>query len=266
MPASAILTAAIATLLLTALSTPSLAVQEYTAAQLIAGVKAAKPEGGIYARLRMTHSAQGADKPETLQVQVKRRIASEGKSEHLYQLLFPAARKGEGVLLKIDGGQFTGSVYAPAAGIKSLSLSDRSLGLFGTALSIDDVIAEFLDWPSQTLKGTENLGNIPCHVIESNAPGTSKSTARRVLSWIDSKRFVTQKIEIYSNAGMPLKTVITEKVLRNKTGYYLPVTFTVTDHGTGARTTVEGIRSDSGLSFADSTFAPEALQTLTTTP
>lgn len=258
--------ARLTTLLLLA-ATLAATAQEYTAEQLLAGVKAARPSGGIYARLRMSHTPAGSTKPEILQVQVKRRIAPNGHSEHLYQLLFPANRKGEGLLLKISDGQFTGSSHSPSSGTKTLQPSDRSLGLFATTLSIDDVIAEFLDWPSQTLTGTENLGNIPCHIIESKAPASSKSTARLVRSWIDAKRFVTQKMQVFgSDTTRPLKTVLTEKVLRNKTGYYLPVTFTVTDTATGAQTTVEGVRSDSDLTFPDTAFTPEALQTLTTAP
>ncbi len=258
--------ARLTTLILLAASL-SAASQDYTAEQLLAGVKAARPSGGIYARLRMSHTPAGATKPETLQVQVKRRIAPNGKSEHLYQLLFPADRKGEGLLLKISDGQFTGSSHSLATGTKTLQPSDRSFGLFATTLTIDDIIAEFLDWPSQTLTGTETLGNIPCHIIESKAPPSSKSTARLVRSWIDAKRFVTQKMQVFgTDTTRPLKTVLTEKVLRNKTGYYLPVTFTVTDPSTGAQTTVEGVRSDSDLTFPDTAFTPEALQTLTSAP
>jgi hypothetical protein len=239
----------------------------YTAEQLLAGVKAARPNGGIYARLRMAHTPAGAAKATTLQVQVKRRIAPGGPSEHLYQLLYPADRKGEGILLQIAAGQFTGTTFTPAAGLTPLNPANRTLGLFNTALTIDDVIAEFLDWPSQSLIRTENVGNIPCHLVESKAPDTSKSTARLVRSWIDAKRFVTQKMEVFgTDPAKPLKTVLTEKVLRNKTGYYIPVSFTVTDHATGATTAVEGTRSDTGLTYPDTTFTPQALQNLTTTP
>lgn len=240
--------------------------REYSAAELLAGVKAARPSGGIYARLRMEHRAPGAAKPEVLQVQVKRRIADSGRSEHLYQLLFPAARKGEGVLLKIAGGDFSGAVCGVSGEITPLRAGDRDLGLFGTVLSVDDVIAEFLDWPSQTLVGSENVGNVPCHIVESRAPAGSKSGARLVRSWIDAKRFVTQKMEVYgADLVKPVKTVLTEKVLRNKTGYYIPVTFTVTDLVSGAATTVEGVRSDGGIHFTDADFEPEALKTITST-
>ncbi len=241
--------------------------QDYSAAQLLAGVKAARPSGGIYARLRMEHRAPGAAKPEVLQVQVKRRIADSGKSEHLYQLLFPAARKGEGVLLKIAGGDFSGAVCSAAGEITPLRASDRDRGLFGTVLSVDDVIAEFLNWPSPTLAGSESVGNVPCHIVESRAPGGSKSGVKLVRSWIDAKRFVTQKMEMFgADTSRPLRTVLTEKVLRNKTGYYLPVTFTVTEHASGAATTVEGVRSDSGISYSDADFAESALQAVTSTP
>ena len=255
------------TLLVLIAVTLSAPAQEYTAQQLLAGIKAARPSGGIYARLRLSHTPAATDKAETLQVQVKRRFTPDGKSEHLYQLLFPAHRKGEGILLRIDNGRFTGAVHSPSTGTLSLYPTDRSLGLFATTLSIDDIIAEFLDWPSQTLAGTENVGNIPCHIIESKAPAGSQSTARLVRSWIDAKRFVTQKMEIYgSDTTKPLKTVLTEKVLRNKTGYYLPVSFFIRDTTTGAKTSVEGVRSDSDVTYTDSAFTPEALQNLTSSP
>jgi hypothetical protein len=248
------------------LCTPASA-QDYTAQQLLAGVKAARPSGGLYARLRMAHSEQGAAKPTVLQVQVKRRIADSGRSEHLYQLLFPADRKGEGVLLRIQNGQFSGATATPAGGLTPLKPSDRSSGLFQTALTVDDVIAEFLDWPSQTLVGQEAVGNVPCHIIESKAPAGSASSARLVRSWIDAKRFVTQKMEVYgADPSQPIKSVLTEKVLRSKTGYYVPASFTVTDHRRGASTQIEGVRSDSGLSYTDADFADTALQTLTTAP
>jgi hypothetical protein len=241
--------------------------QDYSAEQLLAGVKAARPSGGIYARIRMAHTPAGAAKPLILQVQIKRRITDSGSSDHLYQLLYPADRKGEGLLLRIQNGQFSGSRFLPSTGLSSLQPSDRSIGLFQTTLAIDDIIAEFLDWPTQTLTGSETLGNVPCHIIESRAPANSASSARLVRSWIDAKRFVTQKMQLFgSNPDQPLKTVLTEKVLRNKTGYYLPASFTVTDHSTGATTLVEGVRSDSGLTYTDADFTDTALQTLKTTP
>ena len=243
------------------------AAQEHSAEQLLAGVKAARPSGGIYARLRLAHRAPGAAKAEVLQVQVKRRIADSGRSEHLYQVLFPADRKGEGVLLKIAGSDFSGATASPTGEVTALQASDRDRGLFGTALSVEDVIAEFLEWPSPKWIGSEAVGNVPCHIVDSLAPAGSKSSVKRVRSWIDAKRFVTQKMEVYgANDAQPMKTVLTEKVLRNKTGYYLPVAFTVTDAATGAATTVEGVRSDSGLTFADADFAESALGSLTTPP
>ncbi len=248
------------------LATPLLVAQEPTAAALIAGLKAATPAGGVYARMRLVHTVPGADKPETLQVQVRRRLSAAGRTEHLYQLLFPASRKGEGLLLSVADGEFTGTAYSPVTGLQSLTPADRARGLFGTALCLDDVLAEFLDWPSPRLRGSELLGKIPCQVVECTAPASSRAMGRRVLCWIDSKRGVAQKIEVYGRADGPLRTVLTEKVLRGKSGYHLPVTFTVIDHATGARTAVEGLRSDSGLTFPDSVFTPEALPNLTVTP
>jgi hypothetical protein len=44
------------------------------------------------------------------------------------------------------------------------------------------------------------------------------------------------------------------------------VNFTVTDHTNGASTKVEGVRSDSDVSYTDADFAEAALQTIIPAP
>lgn len=234
----------------------------YTAAQLIGAVKAAKPTGGLYARLRMEH--KGADgKFLVLQAQLKRRQTSDG-SETLYQILFPKERKGESLLLRIKGGDFSGVLFSPADGKRPLKSGDRPAGVFGTALTIDDAIADFLDWPQQQIIGKEKEGGVPCYVVESRAPKSSSSPITRVKSWIDETRLTEMKIELYKNGDQPVRTVLTHKVMRGSSGYYAPVSFTVTDHSTGASTKVEGVRSDHDVTFTDADFADAAIQTITT--
>lgn len=252
-------------LLLIASILPALAFSQeknYTAPQLIAAVKAARPPGSLYARLRMEH--KGADgKTEVLQVQLKRRKTTEG-SETLYQLLFPKERKGEALLLRVKGGTFTGAVSTPGQGKRALKPSDRTMGVFGTALSIDDAVAEFLDWSQQEITGKEKEGGAPCTIIESRAPKSSASPIKRVKSWIDDSRLTAMKAEFFKAGDQPARTVITHKVMRGSTGYYAPVSFTVTDHTTGASTKVEGVRSDHDVNFTDADFSDAALGGVTT--
>jgi hypothetical protein len=232
----------------------------FTARELIAGVKAAKPSGSLYARLRMEHG--GA----VLQVQLKRRSPPEGGSESLYQLLFPAERKGEGLLLKARRNAFTGATFVPGKGLRPLKSGDRETAVFGTAVEIEDLLASFLDWPNPEIVGQEKEGNVPCTIVELRAPRGSASTFSRARCWIDEKRYATMRVEFFGSGDKPLKTVITHKVMRGSSGFYSPVNFTVTDQTNGASTKVEGVRSDSDVSYTDADFTEAALQTITSAP
>ena len=232
----------------------------FTARELIAGVKAARPSGSLYARIRMEHGGT------VLQVQVKRRALPEGGSESLYQVLFPAERKGEGLLLKARRGSFTGATFVPGKGMRPLKSGDRDTAVFGTAVDIEDLLASFLDWPNPEIVGQEKEGNVPCTIVELRAPKASASTFTRARCWIDEKRYATMRVEFYGSGEKPLKTVITHKVMRGSSGFYSPVNFTVTDHTNGASTKVEGVRSDSDVAYTDADFAEAALQTVVSAP
>jgi hypothetical protein len=232
----------------------------FTARELIAGVKAARPSGSLYARLRMDHGGM------VLQVQVKRRALPEGGSESLYQLLFPAERKGEGLLLKVRRNVFSGAAFLPSKGARPLKPGDRDMAVFGTALTIDDLLASFLDWPSQEIVGQEKEGNVPCTIVELRAAKSSASMFDRARCWIDEKRYATMRVEFFGSGDKPLKTVTTQKVMRGSSGFYSPVIFTVTDHTNGSSTKVEGVRSDSDVTYSDADFSDGALQIVTPAP
>lgn len=249
-------------LLATLLSLHAAAAQTapHTAAELVSAVKAARPDGGFYVRLRMEHSDK-AGASTVLQVQLKRRVAPDGASESLYQVQFPKEKKGEGLLLRVKGGTISGAIRAAAGEVRPITGKDRSTSVLGTALSIDDVAAEFLNWPLHETVGHEKTGSIACAIIDSR-PG--KSAIEKVRSWIDEARYVPMRVETYPRGGdRPAKTVITHKTMRGGSGYYTPVSFTVTDTATGATTKVEGVRSESGLQFSDADFSEAALRTIT---
>jgi len=232
----------------------------FTARELIAGVKAARPSGSLYARLRMEHGGT------VLQVQVKRRSLPDGGSESLYQVLFPAERKGEGLLLKARRGAFTGATFVPSKGVRPLKSGDRDTAVFGTALDVEDLLASFLNWPDPEIVGQEKEGNVPCTIVELRAPKGSASAFSRARCWIDEKRYATMRAEFFGSGDKPLKTVTTHKVMRGSSGFYSPVNFTVSDHTTGASTKVEGVRSDSDVTYTDADFAEAALQAVTPAP
>jgi hypothetical protein len=228
--------------------------------QLIASLKAAKPLGGVYARVRMEQTSPAGK--TVLQVQIKRRTTSKGSSEHLYQVLFPKERKGEALLLRISPKGFTGSSFVPGKGLTALKSGDRRKSLFGTDMTVEDLLADFLDWTQHTAIGHENIGTAACTMIESR-PGSDTRGPSKVLSWIDDKRLAVMRIHIYDGGAQPARTVETEKLIRGDSGYYLPASFTIRTAATGSSTLLEGVRSDSGLTFTDADFTDTAMQVIT---
>jgi hypothetical protein len=232
----------------------------HTAAELIAGVRAAKPEDSFYARLRIEHS-EGGGKPVTLQVQLKRRPTSDG-SDSLYQVLFPKDRKGEGLLLKLRKNSISGASMSAEGKLQPVGAGSDGIRVFGTALTVEDLQAEFLKWPQQTIVGQEKVGALPCTIVESRP---SSSSSQRVRSWIDESRYATMHVEFYNGSDKPHKVVETRKVLRGSNGFFAPVSFTITDVKSGASTEVEGVKSDPAT-YTDADFSDAALKTLTTAP
>jgi hypothetical protein len=225
----------------------------YTAPQLVAAVKAARPQGDVQIRVSMKQ----AGKP-TLQVQVRRRTAANGDDLHLYQLLFPKPRKGEGLALRVaPNGRFSGWSFIPGGKPVALTPADRTKGLFGTDVLIEDLLAEFLDWSNHTSKEKVKLGSADCTVVESIPP--KAGTIQRVVSTIEDERLYPRKVEVFGSDNKLLRTVETRKVMRSKSKYYVPVEFSVVNQATGSRTDVAGVGLQDDVTFTDDDFSDAAL-------
>lgn len=228
-------------------------VKQYTGAELIAAVKAAKPKGDIQIRA----SLQQQGKPR-LQIQIKHHTAANGDRMQLHQVLFPKDRKGEGLLLRITDAGFTGWSFKPGGQPVALKPEDRMMGLFGTDLLVEDVLGDFLNWSSHTLVRNEKLGPVNCSVVESNSPSGAAGVVKTVRSWIDDKRLVPQKVELLDGGGKLLRQITTQRVHRSSTGYYVPTEFVIASStGTETKVTGSGVRDD--LTFSDADFTEAAL-------
>lgn len=227
--------------------------KQYTGAELIAAVKAAKPKGDIQIRA----SLQQQGKPR-LQIQIKHHSAANGDRMQLHQVLFPKDRKGEGVLLRVTDAGFSGWTFKPGAQPVALKPADRMLGLFGTDLLVEDVLGDFLNWKTHQIVRKEALGPVGCSVVESLAPGSAGGKVKTVRSWIDDKRLVPQKIELLDGGGKVLRTITTQRVHRSSTGYFVPTEFVITNAiGSETKVTGSGVRDD--LTFTDADFTEAAL-------
>ncbi|MDB6072908.1 MAG: hypothetical protein JWO89_548 [Verrucomicrobiaceae bacterium] len=231
----------------------------FTGPEYVAGVKAAKPKGGVYIRARLV---QGKT---VMQIQIKRRSLPDGSSDQLFQVIFPKERKGESVLLHLSGGTLKGSVAAAGGAPRAIGNGDRRMTIFGTDLTVEDLLADFYDWKQQNIIGHESVGPAACAVIESKPDRPGKSPSKAV-SWVDEKRYVPLRVHVFDGGDKPARIVDTEKVIQVSSGYYLPVIFTVTNTGTGSKTTVEGSSSKDGINYTDADFSEATMQQVTPPP
>lgn len=246
--------------LLLCLACPALLAEDkaLSAAQLIAGAKAGKPSGSMVIRGQMEVLA-GGKKTGSLNVQIKRRSTGEGKGDQLYRVTYDKSgqMQGAALLLHTTPGGFTGAVFTPAAGIRKLTDADRRLNVFGTDLTIEDILADFLNWTNHKQIGREKLGGNECAIIESRPSGGG--TVSHTKSWVEERRYIPWRIEIYDGGDKPVRIEETKRVLRGSSGYWFPREFTISTPARGTTTKIEGSNSDS-QSFTDADFSEAVLQ------
>jgi len=239
--------------------TVSLSAQEagskYTGPQLISAMKAAQPTGAGDAKVRLTLKQEG--KP-TLQIQVKRRRTAEGENLHLYQVLFPAGQKNEGLLLKVKGKSVTGMSYKPGGKPTALAGDIRSQGLFGTDLLVEDLLTDYLDWPEHKVIGTEKIKQTLCTIVESTPAAGSRAQVKKAKCWMDEARMCPRKVEFLNGAGKVLRTVETLDTVRSK-GHIIPVELSITTAATGSTTNVKGTGFNDDVTFDDADFTEQGL-------
>ncbi|HEX7261788.1 MAG TPA: hypothetical protein VF258_08235, partial [Luteolibacter sp.] len=89
-----------------------------SAKDLAAKLSDLQQDGSSFVRLKLDIKPGGGGQKIGLQVQVKQR-RSANSTELVYQILWPKERAGEAVLLKLNGGQFSGSVFTPPNSVKA---------------------------------------------------------------------------------------------------------------------------------------------------
>ncbi len=233
--------------------------RQLTGPEYMAGARAANPKGGVYIRARLV---QGKS---VMQIQIKRRGLPGGGSDQLFQVIYPKERMGESLLLHIKGGSVTGSSYKPGGEVRKITAADRRQGVFGTDLTIEDLQSDFFEWKHQEITGHEKVGTVPCVVIESKPDKGGKSPSK-VLSWIDEKRYVPERVQVFDGGDKPARIVDTEKVMQTSSGYYLPITLKVTNTATGSQTMVDGSSSKGDVPYTDADFTEQAMQTVGRAP
>ncbi len=228
--------------------------------ELMAGAKAGKPAGSIMIRARMEQETNG-QRTGLVNVQIKRRSTGDGRGDQLYQVTFAKnpAQKGAALLLHTTPKGFTGAVFEPGKGTRKLTSADRRMSVFGLDMTVDDILADFLNWSKHDIVGKEKVQGFDCAVIEST-PGGSGEGIDKVKSWVEEKRYIPWRVEIYEGGNpKPVRVEETSKVLRGKSGYWLPREFTISTPAKGTVTKVEGTGSDE-QDYTDADFSEAAMQ------
>ena len=225
-------------------------------AQELAGRLSAKQQADT-SLIRARMETGGKD---VLQIQIKSR-ASRGSTELVYQVLFPKERKGEAVLLRKSGGRISGSLFSPSEGVRSLGAGQMDEPLFGSDLSYEDVIDNFLAWDQQAVIGTEVIDRVPCTILESKPGKGVSSSYSRIRTWVDTRRWVPLRIEKYGSGDRVIRRIETTRVVNDDQGRPIPANLSIRGPR-GSITQLDGSRIKHGIAFSDAVFSPEGLQQL----
>ena len=235
--------------------------QAQDAASLADKMGASLEDGASRTSLRMNLKSSSGKTSLNLQIKARRQA---GKSDVLYQVLFPAKRKGESLLLSQTGtGTPSGYVFAPpATTAKSIGKSNLTDAVFGSDLAIQDIIENFFRWKNQAIIGKETIGRVECLVLESK-PGSGDSTPYgSVKSWIDPDRLVTMRAEKYDGSGKLVREFETTQVAKDGKGRNIVAKLVVRRPGTGSETELDGSNIRHDVDYADEDFTPQKMATL----
>jgi len=228
-------------------------------ARALADRLSALQSGTSFTRFRLEVKQPGDTTKITLQLQIKERRAN-NIADVVYQILWPAERKGEAVLLhRADGGPAAGSLFLPTDKLITLNASQITDSLFGSDLSYEDVIEDFFAWENQTVAGDDVVDHVNCFILESRPGKAESSTYASVRSWIDPRRFVPLRVEKYLPGGRLARRIDTTRVVTDDKGRFIPAVLTVRGLRTDSSTELDGSRIKHDVAYTDREFSPEGL-------
>jgi hypothetical protein len=233
-----------------------------SATDLAARLSAWQQDGISYTRLRMEVTSPDVAKT-AVQIQVKARRTKAG-SEAMYQVLWPKERKGEGVLIrKARDGSAGGATFVPPDNLRALDASQMGEPLFGSDLSLEDLVDNVFAWKNQVLVGTEDLEGTSCYVLESKPGKGDRSPFAAVRTWVDSRRLIPIRIEKYMRSGRVARRIDTANVVTDDIGRPIPSKATVRGTRKDSVTELDGSRIKHDITYPVNQFTPEALRELT---
>lgn len=151
-------------------------------------------------------------------------------------------------------------LYLPALKrIKRISASNKTGAFMGSEFSYEDMIPQEVDKYSYNYQREEACGNLKCFVVESY-PNYADSGYKRLLVWMDTGEYRTQKIEFYDESNQLLKTLTSQDYHQYLGKYWRPHDLLMVNHrnGKSTRLSFSGYKFKTGLHDQD--FAQANLQ------
>ncbi len=230
-----------------------------SASEIASKLSALQQNGSTYVRVRMEIKGSAS---ETFQLQIKQRRTKDA-SDVVYQVLWPKERKGESVLLRKSGNRAaTGSAFTPPG--KMRAIEDMKEPLFGSDLSMEDIVENFFSWDQQALAGVEAIDGVNCQILESKPGKGERTTYGSVKTWVDTRRLVPLRVEKYSSSGKLVRRIDTTRVVSDA-GHPIPANLAVQGPRSGSITDLDGSKISHDVSYTDKDFTAEALKEVTGT-
>lgn len=224
-----------------------------TANQMATQLAVSVQDGDSSARARFSVRAASAGDSGTLQVKILSR-RDPASSEVVYEVLWPASRKGERVLLRQKrGGSIEGQIFAPPDQRRNISRSQSLDTLLGTDLAMADAVENFFLWHNQSFVGHENIGSVECVILESKPGPNDLSPYGAVRSWIDPRRLAALRVEKSDKAGRLVRRIDSSQIVKDDIGRSVPLSMTVRRLPGDSVTEIEGsaLRHDAAFSPTD---------------
>lgn len=232
-----------------------------SAADLSAKLASGITDGSSITKLKMQIKTGSGNTSLNLQIKARR---NQGKSQVLYQILFPTQRKGEAILLDQTGTATPGGyvLSSPDSAPQALGKTNLRGRAFNSDLSYLDLIENFFLWGNQNITGRESVNRIDCLILESKPGSKDSSPYGLVKSWIDPNRLVAMRVEKYDSSGNLLVRIDAKNVTKDDKGRFLPASFSIRRSGSGTQTELDGSVISHEVKLSDSDFTAQSMSVL----
>ena len=125
--------------------------------------------------------------------------------------------------------------YKPEKRVKRISSSNKSGPFMGSEFAYEDIASQEVEkYKYKFIKDVEYEG-LKTHVIE-QYPAYKNSGYTKLVAWIDSKEFRSQKVEFYDRKGDLLKTLTYKNYKKYSNNKWRPDSMVMINHQSGKST------------------------------